>query len=78
MKKSEPVMRTLDDLRACEKPFLIPKDIAPIMRCDPYNINLQAKKDPSKLGFPVSVIGSRVKIPRVGFIRWYEGEVLGQ
>ena len=78
MKQKETVMRTLDDIKACPKDFLTTADVAPFLRCDAFNINLQAKADPSKLGFPVCVLGSRVKIPRVGFIKWYEWTVLGQ
>ena len=78
MKQKEPVMRTLDDIKACSKDFLTTADVAPFLRCDAYNINLQAKADPSKLGFPVCVLGTRVKIPRVAFIKWYEWTVLGQ
>ena len=36
----------------------------------PYTINVQAKQDPSKLGFAVSILGTRVKIPRLAFIHW--------
>lgn len=78
MKQQGPIMRTIDDLKACPKEFLTSADIAPVLRCDAYNINLQAQADPSKLGFPVCVLGTRVKIPRVGFIKWYEWTVLGQ
>lgn len=65
---------TLDELKALDKPILVPKDIAPFLRCDPYTITLQAREDPDKLGFPVCVIGTRTKIPKDAFIRWYEGK----
>ena len=71
-------MRTLQEVKASEKEMLVPSDIAPILHCDQYSINLQAKKDPSKLGFPVVVLGSRVKIPRAAFIRFCEGVGIGQ
>lgn len=64
---------TLDELRASEKDFLTPSDVAEVLGCMPYSINLQCKDDPSKLGFPVCVLGTRVKIPRAGFLRWMEG-----
>lgn len=78
MSEPKKKMRTLDDLKACTKTFLDPADIAPVMHCDQFNINLQAQADPSKLGFPVCVMGRRVRIPRVGFIRWYEWTVQGE
>lgn len=63
---------TLEEIKASDKDILIPKDIAQILNCSPYSINLQAKEDPSKLGFPVCLTGTRVRIPRVGFIKWFE------
>lgn len=65
---------TLDEARRSEKLFLTPTDIAPILGVHPYSINLQAQDDPAKLGFPVVVIGRRVKIPRFRFLEWIGGE----
>lgn len=61
---------TLSELQSSTKDFLIPEDVADLIGCKPYSINVQAKADPSKLGFPVSLIGTRVKIPRLGFLHW--------
>lgn len=66
-------MRTLQEIKDCQKEMLTPDDVARVLGCCAYNINLQAKKDPKALGFPVVVIGTRVKIPRLGFIRFMEG-----
>ena len=66
-------MRTLQEIKDCPKEMLVPVDVAGVLGCCAYNINLQAQKDPKALGFPVVVIGSRVKIPRRGFIRFMEG-----
>lgn len=67
-------IKSLDDLEKLDKEFLIPKDVAPILGVDPYNINIQAKQDIERgvnsLGFPVIVIGSRVKIPKLAFIKF--------
>ena len=67
--------RNIQEIKDSDKDLLTPEDIAQILKCDAYNINLQAHADPSKLGFPVCVMGNRVKIPRAGFIRWYEWAV---
>lgn len=67
------VPKTLDDIKAMTDDFLIPAQVAPILGCDPHSIRVQAHKDPTKFGFPVSCIGSRVRISRMGFIRWMEG-----
>lgn len=66
-------MRTLQEIKDCPKEILVPTDVAGVLGCEPYSINLQAKKDPSVLGFPVIVLGSRVKIPKAAFIRFMEG-----
>lgn len=63
-------MRTLQEIEICPKTMLTAADIAPFLKCDPYNINVQAHEDPSMLGFPVIVIGTRVKIPREGFVNF--------
>ncbi len=65
---------TLDDIEALDKQFLVPADVAPCLGVDPYSINLQAHKDPSKLGFPVVIIGTRVKIPKQAFLKYMKGE----
>ena len=65
---------TLEEIRDSDKPFLTPKDVSGVLGCHPYSINVQAKEDAKMLGFPVSVIGTRVRIPRIAFVRWMEGE----
>lgn len=64
----------INDLRCSDKLFLVPTDIAPILGCDPHKIRVTAKSRPELLGFPVSVIGTRVKIPRVPFLRFIDGD----
>lgn len=61
---------TYQEILESDKEFLIPKDVAPVLNCHPYSINIQAKTDPAKLGFPIVMIGTRVRIPRLAFIRW--------
>lgn len=68
---------TLQEMRESDKVFLSPKDVAPLLKCDPYNINLQAQDDPKKLGFQVIVILSTVKIPRIPFLKFI-GQVYGE
>lgn len=63
---------TLEDIEKIPKAFLIPSDVAPFIGCDKYAINVQARDDPDKLGFPVVVLRTRVKIPKAGFIFFYK------
>ena len=64
----------LERLMTLDKPTLTPSDVAPLLGCNPYAINVQARQDISKLGFPAALIGHRVKIPREAFLRWWNGE----
>ena len=61
---------TLEEIKASDKAVLIPKDIAPILGCDPYTISIKARDCPEQLGFPVCRIGCRTKIPRKAFLKW--------
>ena len=63
---------TMQEIRISNKDCLIPSDIAEVLGCDKYLINLQVKQD-KELGtnsfpFPTILIGSRVKIPRIPFL----------
>lgn len=64
---------TLDEIRSLDREYLIPREIAPILGCDPQDVRVAAKQCPERLGFNVSVVGSRVKIPRRAFINWMDG-----
>lgn len=64
---------TLPEIKSYQKDYLIPSQIAPVLGCGAYYINLQVKED-KKTGenhfpFPTILIGSRVKIPRIPFLK---------
>ena len=61
---------TVMEIKNSTKDFLKPEDVAEVLGCHPYSINLQAKDDITKLGFPASLIGTRVRIPRLAFLNW--------
>ena len=63
---------TYAEIVQSDKDMLIPADVADLLGCKPYSINVQAQQDISKLGFPASLIGTRVKIPRLGFLHWMQ------
>lgn len=67
--------KTLKEIEALPGEILIPKNIYRYLGVGQYSINCQARYAPEKLGFPVSVVGSRVKIPKSGFIAWAEGKL---
>ena len=61
---------TLEEMMRSNLDFLTPEQASDVLGCKPYSINVQAQADASKLGFPVCVIGTRVRIPREAFVRW--------
>lgn len=64
---------TLYEIKQSTKPFLTASDVAEVLQCDPQLIRWQARNGPARLGFPVVVIKSRVKIPRLAFLKFMEG-----
>ena len=69
---------TMAEVESCKKEFLIPAEIAPLLGCDPYSINVQVKADKesgrNSFPFPTILLGTRVKIPRIAFLRAMKGE----
>ena len=63
---------TYEEMLVSDKVFLLTEDVAEVLGCKAYSINAQAQQDPAKLGFPVCVTGSRVRIPRLGFLHWMQ------
>lgn len=61
---------TFEQIRKSDKDFLTAEDISEVVGCNKFSIITQAKEDASKLGFPVNVMQTRVRIPRLAFIRW--------
>lgn len=68
-------MKTVEEVKASSAVFLNPADIAPLLQCNPNYIRLTAREHPELLGFPVTVIGTRTRIPRKPFLAFLgEGE----
>lgn len=63
---------TLYEIMSSNAEFLTPEQASEVIGCKPYAINVQAQADATKLGFPVCVMGTRVRIPRRAFLRWLE------
>ncbi len=62
---------TLAEIKQSPALWLTAADIAPVLGCDPDLLRAQARYKPELLGFPVVVIGSRVKIPRRPFLAFF-------
>lgn len=65
---------TLEELEMLDKEMLVPTDIAPILGCSPYSINVATKDGKNPFPFPVVRMGTRVRIPKRPFIKAMRGE----
>lgn len=61
---------TIADIQASDKIFLTPSDISDVLECDPQSIRVMARQAPQLLGFPFTLVGTRMRIPRVPFLRF--------
>ena len=59
---------TLEDIKAMDREMLTPEIVGKVIGSDPQKIRITARQRPYLLGFPVCIIGNRVKIPRRPFI----------
>lgn len=65
---------TLEDLEMLDKEMLVPSDVAPILGCSPYTINVATKDGRNPFPFPIIRMGTRVRIPKRPFIKAMRGE----
>lgn len=61
---------TIQEIMASDAAVLLPTDVAAVLQCDPQYVRITARDRPEALGFPVTIVGKRVKIPRVPFLRY--------
>ena len=66
---------TLDEIRNSTKDVLTAADIAEVLGCDAQDIRIQARTAPEKLGFPVVVVKSRIKVPKVPFLKFFGADI---
>ena len=64
---------TLQEIENSTKEVLTCADVAPVLQCNPATLHMQAIEQPWRLGFPVIVMGNRVKIPRKPFLNFMNG-----
>lgn len=64
---------TLAEIEAYPKSSLTPAIVAKYFDCDPAMIRYMARTEPEKLGFPVTCLKTRVKIPKEGFVNFCKG-----
>ncbi len=61
---------TVEEIRASDKLFLSPADVAKVLGSDPQTVRCTAVQRPELLGFPFTFSGNRMKIPRIPFLRF--------
>lgn len=66
---------TLADVEAMDALTLTPAQVGSVLGMHPNTIRWQARENPTALGFPVIVIKSRVRIPRIPFLRFMSGDL---
>lgn len=66
---------TLTELEGLDTLMITPLQAGQVLGLDPSSIRWQARNEPELLGFPVIAARSRVKIPRVPFIKFVKGEL---
>lgn len=67
------MIRTLDELKQCDKLLMTLDEIAGIVHIAAQNMRDQAEKNPAMLGFPTVVANGTVRVPRIPFIKFMEG-----
>ena len=65
---------TLDELEKLPKDMLVPTDVAGYLGCSPYTINVATRDGKNPFPFPIIRLGTRVKIPKMPFIKAMRGE----
>lgn len=53
--------------------FLVPRDLTGVLHTSDMAIRAQARA--GMLGFPTLIVGRRVKIPKIPFLRWLGYEI---
>lgn len=64
---------TMAEIMASQEPMLTPDDVAGVLGSHPATIRETAKQHPERIGYPFTFVGNRMKIPRIGFLRWLTG-----
>ena len=67
-------MNELERIEALDKTMLVAEDIAPYLMCTAHTIRVAARKDKSNFPFPIIVMGTTVRIPKVPFLKAMRGE----
>lgn len=61
---------TIEEMQTSKSIYLSVSEVASVLHCDPQALRVQAHTNPQALGYPVIIIGRRVRIPRIPFLHY--------
>ena len=64
----------LERIEALPKDMLVPTDICKYLGCSSYTINVATRDGKNPFPFPVIRMGTRVRIPKIPFLKAMRGE----
>ena len=64
---------TLDEIESIPCEILTCEQVSRVLCTKPDSLRRQAQSDKENLGFPVIVVGKRVKIPKTPFLNFMRG-----
>lgn len=65
----------LERIEALDKDMLVPTDVCKYLGCSAYTINIAVKNGGNPFPFPVILMGRRVRIPKIPFIKAMRGQL---
>ena len=67
--------KELERIAALDKDMLVPTDVCKYLGCCAYSINIATRDGKNPFPFPIIRLGSRVKIPKLPFLKVMRGEL---
>lgn len=67
-------MSPIEEVKSMTSETIDAETAAKVLKCSPHSIRVTARARPEMLGFPTIVMGHRVRIPRIPFLRFLLGE----
>lgn len=67
---------TLKEVEALPTEALDVKQICACIGCDPMTFRIRARSNPEQLGFPIIIIGSRIKAPKEAFLKFMRASLM--
>ena len=68
--------KELERIEKLDKEMLVPTDVAKYLGVCAYSINIATRDGKNPFPFPVIRMGTRVRIPKVPFLKAMRGETL--